>query len=212
MKYLVFLTIFLFGCSSVKDDLSDKAHEHLKRDYQVTDSNSIYRPGWIVDAQEYALDKQMDRSFKYFSYETGPKTGRDIACNMARANVKVDIAGEISSSIEKELTSKQEGDALSDENNPAEKKLLHVVRNLLVERIESSLYGVSIIKTYWEKRSYKKDLGSKKDFIAYTCAVYASISKDGLETAVKKAKESVIKKAREIKKSKEVEKMLKKDS
>ncbi|TDJ03628.1 MAG: hypothetical protein E2O68_09810 [Deltaproteobacteria bacterium] len=211
MKWISLLALLItIGCSSTKDDVADKKHEDLEKNYKVRDASSNYRPGWIVNANLWAKKNGVDvTKYRYFSFETGPKVDRDIACNMAKANSKVDIAGEISSYIEKELLSRQEGDAFIDENSPEDKKLLHFVSNVLVERIQSNLHGVAIGKTYWEKRSYEKDLGAKKDFTAYTCAVFVKINKDALAEAVEKASKRVVKEARKSGKDKQVERILK---
>jgi len=211
MKWISLLALLItIGCSSTKDDVADKKHEDLEKNYKVRDASSNYRPGWIVNANLWAKKNNKNIStYRYFSFETGPKVDRDIACNMAKANAKVDIAGEISSYIEKELTSKQEGDAFIDENSPEDKKLLHFVSNVLVERIQSNLHGVAVEKSYWEKRSYEKDLGAKKDFTAYTCAVFVKINSDALAKAVEKASKRVVKEAKKSGKHNEVERILK---
>jgi hypothetical protein len=209
MKWISILALLTIGCSSTKDDVADKKHEDIERNYKVRDASSNYRPGWIVNANLWAKKNNMNVSTtRYFSFETGPKVDRDIACNMAKANAKVDIAGEISSYIEKTLTSRQEGDAFIDENNPEDKKLLHFVSNVLTERIQSQLHGVAVGKTYWEKRTYEKDLGAKKDFTAYTCAVFIKINKDVLAEAVEKASKRVVKEASKSGKDKQVERIL----
>lgn len=211
MKWISILALLItVGCSSTKDDVADKKHEDLERNYKVRDASSNYRPGWVVNANLWAKKNGLNvSSTRYFSFETGPKVDRDIACNMAKANAKVDIAGEISSYIEKELTSRQEGDAFIDENNPEDKKLLHFVSNVLTERIMSTLHGVAVEKTYWEKRNYEKDLGAKKDFTAYTCAVFVKIDSDALAEAVEKASKRVVKEANKSGKGKQVEGILK---
>ena len=210
MKWISILALLTIGCSSTKDDVADKKHEDIERNYKVRDASSNYRPGWIVNANLWAKKNNMNVSTsRYFSFETGPKVDRDIACNMAKANAKVDIAGEISSYIEKTLTSKQQGDAFIDENSPEDKKLLHFVSNVLTERIQSELHGVAVGKTYWEKRTYEKDLGANKDFTAYTCAVFVKINKDALAAAVEKASKRVVKEASKSGKDKQVERILK---
>ena len=212
MKWISLLALLVtISCSSTKDDVADKKHEDLEKNYKVRDASSNYRPGWIVNANLWAKKNGVNvNTYRYFSFETGTKVDRDIACNMAKANAKVDIAGEISSFIEKELLSKQEGDAFIDENSPEDKKLLHFVSNVLVERIQSNLHGVAVGKTYWEKRSYEKDLGAKKDFTAYTCAVFVKINKDALAEAVEKASKRVVKEASKSGKAKQAERILEK--
>jgi len=172
------------ACSSSKK-YEDEKHEELERNYVVKDSNSKYRPGWIEDAHGWAAENAEDtRSNWYYSNETEPKVGRKIACNLAKANVKSDIAGEISTKIYAELSAEMAGNSSIDENNPAVKAMMENVRTELNSTISMSVYGAKIRKTYWEKRFYQEDLGAKKDYNAYTCAALVQISRKNLKEGV----------------------------
>ena len=99
----IMAVLVVTGCSSSKK-YGDEKHEDLERDYVVKDSNSKYRPGWIEDAQGWASENNYDTKTNWFySSETEPKVGRKIACNLAKANAKSDIAGEIATKINAEL-------------------------------------------------------------------------------------------------------------
>jgi len=185
-----FALLILASCSSSKK-YGDQEHDELERDYIVKDSNSKYRPGWIEDAQGWANENNLDvKSNWFYSNETEPKVGRKIACNLAKANAKSDIAGEIATKINAELVAEMSGNASIDENNPEVKALREQISNELSSSINMSIHGAKVRKTYWEKRSYQKDLGAKKDYNAYTCAALIQISrsnlKKGLELVTKK--------------------------
>ena len=45
----------------------------------------------------------------------------------------------------------------------------------------------AIVKTYWEKRDYKAELGAKRDFKAYTCGVFIRMNSRSLANAVDEA-------------------------
>ena len=183
MKLLILsmTTLFILGGCSSNKKYQDEKHENLEKDYVVKDSNSKSRPGWIEDAEGWAAENNLDlKVFKYYSYETTPKVGRKIACNLAKAYVKTDIAGEISTKINQELTSEMAGNSNVDENSPELKDLKEMVSTSLNETIDSTLIGAQIKKTYWEKRFYQKDLGAKKDYEAFTCAVFVQIDRNNL--------------------------------
>ena len=121
---VVSLLILVSSCSSKPEKVLPKGPEETKNDeiqkeYVVTDSISKTRPGWIEDSELWARSKGFDiKSYRYFSFETEPKVSRSIACNLAKANARADIASEISTFIDKQLGSSEEGSAGIDENNP----------------------------------------------------------------------------------------------
>ena len=186
------------ACSSTKKEreTTEVEHENIKKDYVVQDASSTTRPGWIEDAELWAKEYGKDTAkFRYFSFETEPKTQREMACNLAKANVKVDIAGEIATFIDKQLGHSTEGSADIDENNPQMGKLRSFVENTLAEKIQALIHGASIEKTYWEKRSYQKKLGAVKDYRAYSCAVFLRMPQERLAKAIDEAANHVLKQA-----------------
>jgi len=187
---LLALLVLGVGCSSTKKEkeLQEVEHEHLKKDYEVRDASSNTRPGWVEDAEVWAKEYGKDTTqYRFFSFETEPKVSREIACNLAKANTKADIAGEIATFIDKQLGASQEGNASVDENNPNVKGLREFVENTLAEKIMALIHGASIVKTYWEKRAYIQKLGAKKDYTAYTCAVFLRIPTKSLQKAIDEA-------------------------
>jgi hypothetical protein len=193
---IVSLSLIGCGSSKKKDDreLEEREHEKIQRDYVVKDASSNFKPGWIEDAEVWAKNHSKDtKRYRYFSYETEPKVSRSIACNLAKANAKTDIAGEISTFIDKQLATSQEGNASIDENNPEVQALREYTENTLAEKIQAMIHGAAVVKTYWEKRMYKQDLGAKKDYRAYSCAVFVRMDSKRLNTAVQNAANLLIK-------------------
>ncbi len=205
--------IILSSCSSTdKDDrkLEEREHENLKRDYTVRDASSKFRPGWIEDAEVWAKNYSYDlQKFRFFSFESEPKVSRTMACNLAKANAKADIAGEITTFIDKTISESTEGEAGIDPNNPVINSLRQYVSNNLTSKIQSLLYGASVIKTYWEKRSFSTDLGAKKDYIGYTCGALVRIPASRLSRAIDQAVEMVSNRVKDKEIKEKVEKALK---
>jgi len=193
------LLISLMGCSSKKDlnrDLEERENKDIQRDFVVIDASSPTRFGWIEDPEAWAHQNGRDlEKFRYFAFETEPKVSREIACDLAKAQVRSDIAGEIATFIDKQLGVSKEGDSSIDENNPNVKALREYTETTLAEKIMSLVHGAEISKTYWEKRRYQEKLGAKKDFTAYTCAVFIRMDSKRLATAVNEAANHVINKA-----------------
>lgn len=198
MKLLPFILIFTLavGCSSKRKVKDIDNSDTITRDFEVRDASSTIRPGWIEDAEVWAEQEKMDVSkFRYFSFETEPKVNREIACNLAKANVRSDIAAEITTFIQKSLGASEEGSAAIDANNPKTQPLREFVSNTLAERVQSLIHGAAVIKTYWEKRQYLQKMGAKKDHLGFTCATLVQMERARLKSAIEKASEDIVRKA-----------------
>jgi len=198
MKLLMSLTLLalvLTGCSSTKREISpeERENEDIERDFLVRDASSNIRPGWIEDSEVWAKEHGKDiKKYRYFSFETAPKRSREISCKIAKANARTDIAGEIRTFIDQSLGISSEGAAGIDENDPDVKGMREFVENTLVEKIQALIHGAAVMKTYWEKRKYMKDRGAKKDYTAWTCAVFVRMPNDRLQNAIDEAARHVL--------------------
>ena len=198
IKLLSVLLILSLGasCSSKKKVKDVDNSETISKDFEIKDASSTIRPGWIEDAEVWSEQENMDvKKYRYFSFETEPKVSREIACNLARANVRSDIAAEITTFVQKSLAESTEGSASIDPNNPKTQRLRDYVSNTLSERVQSLINGAAVIKTYWEKRNYKQNLGAKKDHTGFTCATLIRMETERLKAAVDKASENLVEKA-----------------
>lgn len=194
------LLLTLAACSSTpKKEPSERPveeieHTEIKKEYEVRDASSNVRPGWIEDAEVWAKQNEKDlEKNRYFSYESEPKVTRGVACDIAKANTRADIAGEITTFIQKTLGTTQEGNASVDMNNPKLVPLKEYMENTLAEKVQALVHGASVVKTYWEQREYKKSLGSKEDFKAFTCGILIRMNSDRLKKSVDDAANFVVK-------------------
>jgi hypothetical protein len=176
--------IGLVSCSSYKPKVVDNKGT-IQKDYEVIDASSRYRPTWIEDANYWAKKEEMDtKNLQFYSFETSPRADRELACDMAKANVKADIAAQIQTKIEKNLdTSREDGQtALSDGGF-----VRSYISRSLKDKMAQDLVGVKIEKTYWEKRSFSTKLGATKDYVSFSCAVLANVQKRNIELAIDRA-------------------------
>jgi hypothetical protein len=198
MKLLsVILILFLSGACSSKKRVKDIDNSKtISRDYEVKDASTEARPGWIEDAEIWTEQESMDKiKYRFFSFETEPKVNREIACNLAKANIRSDIASEITTFIQKSLATSTEGSAAIDPNNPKTQAMREYVSNTLAEKVQSLIHGAAVVKTYWEKRNYQQKIGAKKDYIGFTCAILIRMEASRLKSAIEKASEDLVKKA-----------------
>lgn len=174
----------LCACSSYKPKTVDNK-KTIEKDYKVTDASSRYRPTWIEDASYWAKkEKQNVQDWNYFSYETSPKADRELACDLARANVKADIAAEVKTDVSKKLDSlREDGQTALSEGG----FVRSYIERSLQTKISQNLVGARTEKVYWEKRSFSKEMGATRDGVGYTCAVLSKIQKKNLELAVDRA-------------------------
>jgi len=210
MKTLLFTVsalLIVVGCSSTRK-VKEVEHEDIKKDYEVKDASSNFRPAWIEDVDQWSTQEDKDARWRWFAFETEPKVNREIACNLAKANVRTDIAAEITVFIQKSLASSQQGVAAIDANNPKTQPLSDFVSNTLAERVQSLIHGAAVNKTYWEKRDFQKKMGAKKDHVGFTCAVLVRMDAAQLKAAVEKAAEEVVNKAEDPETKENVKKAL----
>lgn len=214
MKLILVLVTILFlasACSSKKKIKDVDNSATIARDFEVRDASSTIRPGWIEDAAVWVEQEEMDtKKYRYFSFETEPKVNREIACNLAKANVRADIAGEITIFIQKSLGNSTEGGAAIDANNPKTQAMREFVSTTLSEKVQSLIHGAAVIKTYWEKRNYLQKLGAKKDHVGFTCATLVRMDNSRLKAAIDKASEEIVSKVDDADTKENVKKALEK--
>jgi len=209
------LIFLLLSCSSaqkkematVKDqDLS----ENIEKDYVVKDASSNLRPGWIVDAQLWAKKMKYDIDKNhYFSFETQPKVSREIACDLAKANARVDVASQISTYVQKSLAQAQAGIANAEASDSA---INSYVDRSMVEKIENVIVGASVEKLHWEKRNYKQSRGARRDYTGFTCAAMVKVAKSDLKASIAQIRSDMINRSLKVDQKEVVKKALERAS
>lgn len=209
------VTLIMSGCSSSKkkkdnpDVKNVDISESIKKDYQIVDASSPTRPGWVIDANDWAAQNGYDTNKnRYYSFETEPKVGREIACQLAKANAKSDVAGEVATFIKSTLAASEEGQAAIDPNNPITQPLRNFVESTLVQKVQEVIVGASALKTHWEKRNYKVELGAKRDFIGFTCASLIEVKSEYIQSAIDLARSEMLNRTQDTNMKENVKKAL----
>lgn len=208
-------TLVMTGCSSSKkkkenpDVKNEDISDSIKKDYTIIDASSKTRPGWIVDAGDWATQNNYDTNKnRYYSFETEPKVGREIACQLAKANAKSDVAGEVATFIKSSLASSEEGQAAIDPNNPITQPLRNFIESNLVQKVQEVIVGASALKTHWEKRNYQMSLGAKRDFIGFTCASLIEVKSEYIQSAIDLARTEMMNRTQDVNMKEKVKKAL----
>jgi hypothetical protein len=216
LAIVVMMMTIMASCSSEKKKPTEEdrplevvKHTEIQKEYEVRDASSNFRPAWIEDAEVWAKQNEKDlNKNRFFSFETEPKVTRSVACDIAKANVNADVASEISNFIDKTFAQSTEGNASVNLNDPKLAALREYMSTNLSQKVQSLIHGAAIVKTYWEQREYKKSLGSKEDFKAYTCAVLIRMDAERLKKSVEDAASFVAKKVEDKEMKQKVEKAL----
>ena len=107
---LLVITLALVSCSSQKakdEGIEEVEHDDIEKDYIVTDASQNIRPTWTADAEAWAIDSDKSvKKYRFYSYETEAKNSREISCQLANANAKAIVAGEITTFIQRITTSR----------------------------------------------------------------------------------------------------------
>lgn len=180
-KMSLSVLLLLGACASYKPKMVDNK-KTIKKDYDVVDASSRYRPVWIEDASYWAKKEKEDtKAWSYFSYEGNPRADRELACDLAQANVNAAIGASVKSDIEKTLNSYHEtGQSALTNGNYVRSYIDRSLKNKIAQRV----VGAMVIKKYWEKRKFLVKKGAAVDGVGFTCAVLAKIKKDVLSKAI----------------------------
>ena len=196
---MCFFLMLLVSCASSKDSSIEeefKNYTSLERsnasslrvareDFTVVERSEKERPSWISHPQKNAIvalgkkgksPKSKDQFF--YSYETTPKLSREIACNIARAFTREDMANFVV-----EFYREGETDRAWDEY------LITQGHDQLLEFFK----GTVLSRTYWEHRVYGPQLGNSGKTDAYTCALLVQVDQKKLSQAIEKIQKAIIK-------------------
>lgn len=171
MKFILLsLVVLMISCSS----------RTLKKNYEVMDASHQDIPEWVNEPNEWASNEDEDdyKKSKYYVFTTEPKNSRVTACELAKLRANSEVASEVTQFIKHSLSSATEGDS-KDLNE----KLEEYIDETLTKEVQSYVVGAQTLRKYWEKRSFKKELGAKRDISGYTCSALVKISKKNMKTA-----------------------------
>ncbi len=166
---VIILVVVLISCSS----------RTLKKSYIVEDASHQEIPGWVSEASTWTEKNIKDhKKYKFYSFTTDPKNSRTVACEVAKIRSSSEIASEVTQFIKHSFSTTTEGNA-KDLNETLDE----YIDETLTKEVRSHIVGAQIIRKYWEKRSFKVDLGAKRDVSGYTCSTLIQISKSNMKTA-----------------------------
>jgi len=173
---------------------SEVSKSNIEKDYILREASEENRPVWIYETEEWTKTQKDREDYLFFSFETAIKNDREVACDLAKASARAEIASEIVSYIEKTLGDSKEGSAAIDSNSPENKSINNYIESTIAEKSKAMVNGAQLVKTYWEKRNYLERKGAKKDYFAFTCAALIKIEKERVKRAIDETTQKIIQK------------------
>lgn len=175
--WLLSIMILSFSCS-----------RKFQKDYDVTDASNKDIPGWIENPQEWADDEDESdfKKYRYYVVNVDARKSREIACKIAKAQARAEVASEVTAFIKSTFAQATHGDALK-----SDEQLTEYIEDSLAQEVQSFVVGARVFREYWEKRKFSKEKGANQDWSGYTCSALIKISKKNLEKAFKRAEDKL---------------------
>ncbi len=197
---LVSLLATVSCSSSKKDEEEDEPSEPqeartFKLDYEVVDASDKVIPDWIKSpAKVNKVEERKD--YRYFVNESSNVNQR-LCEKSAEARASAQVASEITQFIKNSYAEATQG----GENE----EVTSYVQEQLAQETQAFVVGASVVKKYWEKRSYKEALGATKNEVKFYCYAVVRMAKKDVEKAVEMARAKLLQsiKAPEVKKKTE---------
>ncbi len=170
LRCLISLNIlFLVLASSCSTNQgSFKRREVLEKgvEYSIVNAAQPLRPIWLKYPHKNRKNLPDRREGNlYFSFESGPKISKEIACNIVRVFASDDFAERI---LKFYLSSKSE-DELSLE-------IQTILATDGLEVFKRNFKSSRILLSYWEARLYPPKIGDTEEIEGYTCGLWVEVS------------------------------------
>ncbi|MCL2673484.1 MAG: hypothetical protein FWF01_03785 [Alphaproteobacteria bacterium] len=147
----------------------------FKPDYKVTDASHKKPPSWIQQNNAHKSDSEGSvRDYRYFISDA-----RSVDKRLCLKSAEARATQKIASEIAQHIMAMYEEETMSADSNVSRR-----MRDSLEQSVQVNLHGVKVTATYWEKRSYRREMGAPEDKVAYKCDVAVRISRSVLIEAL----------------------------
>ena len=176
LHFLFLFFVFFVGCSSTGLRFKEREVKTSDISYTVVNAARDTRPQWIDSPQADSrnLAAASDRNL-YFSFESGPKISKEIACNIVRVYARDDLAKKIVDFY------------LDDRDVEGEIDLnWRLIMASEGSRVfKKALKSSKILATYWERRLYPPKIGDSEEIEGFSCALWIEVSQELFSKALK---------------------------
>lgn len=152
----------------------ESAPRVFKLDYDLVDASDKVLPAWLKDPTLVG-DGDEKKKFRYFINESTHENQR-LCERSAEARASARVAQEIAQFIKNTYSEATQGGG--------DEAVSEYMQEQLAQQAQSFIVGATVVKKYWEKRSYKESLGASEDAVKFKCFAVVRMSKKDLEKAV----------------------------
>lgn len=163
MKKILLSTLFgltIIACSN-----------NLKKDYIITGASYLPQPKWVKTGK-YETSKKDE--YKYF-ISKADNINQRLCEKTANVRANLVVASEISNTVE---------DAYNNTISSNENKANELTSEKLQQTIKLFLAGIENEENYWERRSYRKELGATENIQKYQCYSLIKMKKTNYDKIV----------------------------
>jgi hypothetical protein len=160
--------VLLSSCGSSSLKFKRREVKKANGEYAVVDASKDNRPTWLdfPHAGRKNLTDSSEKSF-YFSFESGPKISKEIACNIVRVYARDDLAKRV---LDYYLGAEKEGDLSLNW-----KTILATEGSEIFKR---NFKDSKILSSYWERRLYPPKIGDTEEIEGYSCALWIEVPQE----------------------------------
>jgi hypothetical protein len=155
----------------------------FKLDYDLIEASDKQLPEWIKDPSKAEKSSDERKKNRYFVNESSHDSQR-LCEKSAEARATAHIAAEIAQFMKNSYAEATQGGESEEVSEYMQEKL--------GQEAQSFIVGTTMLKKYWEKRSYKESLGASEDKVKYYCYAVVRMSKKDLEKAVDRSRAKLL--------------------
>ncbi len=147
----------------------------FQKDFVLIEASSAEKPTWIDMPYEVEGSKGK-KKFRYFLDGSEGQSKR-LCLRSAGARANARIAREIAQFIKNTYAEATQGGEDED--------VSEYMQEQLAQEAQTFIVGAQTLRTYWEKRRYKMELGASQDETKYSCNALVKMPKKNLEKAIR---------------------------
>ena len=182
-KGLAILTcaLVLSSCGTAEKKEEKSSAREFKLDYSLVEASDADLPEWIKKPE--SGDTSKERKINRYFVNESSNTEKRLCLKSAEARATARISAEIAQYMK---------NAYSEATQNSEDEATEFMQEQLAQESQSFIVGSTVLKTYWEKRAYKEELGAEEDKTTYNCFALVKMSKKDLQNAVKQARQKLL--------------------
>lgn len=182
-------TLLLASCGNTAKKTEEEkapqvADRVFKLDYDLVEASDKQLPEWLKDPSKVEKSSDDRKKNRYFINESSNESQR-LCEKSAEARATAHIAAEIAQFMKNAYAEATQGGG-------ADEDVSEYMQEKLGQEAQSFLVGVTMMKKYWEKRSYKESLGAEEDKVKYYCYAVVKMSKKDVEKAVERSRAKLL--------------------